>query len=267
MPIRKKILQLPEKEYYQYIQSVRAKKFSDREIDRIHLSLANLLEKIFQFRESGVVSKAARYNGHIPEEEKVYFFKDKEDKEFYALFIGQGITIEDYPTSRIFDTRIFIYPSEDKKTLQKVIIQFTRVNTEGPIYVKEMRRIVNETPESPGPPKLEGQKVEGDIPKFQEEITTDPNLAAKENDNLVIEYYSEHDGSIPWVEEKATTETKVSITSKLHDEKELLPFDVQKKVYITYRDVLRELDSKIRKQVSRLELEQRATIRKIVDFN
>jgi hypothetical protein len=258
---------LPEKEYYQYIQSVRAKKFSDREIDRIHLSLAKMLERINQFKENGTIGKSSKYNSHLPDSEPIYFLKDKDGKDYFSLFIGQGVTHEDYPVSRIFNTKVYIYPSEDKKSLSKVIIQYVRVNTDGPVYVKEMRRIINDKPEIPGPPKLEGEKVEGDIPKFQEEITTDPTIAAKENNEILVEYYSGHDELLPWVEETPTPENKASITSKLYDEADLLPFDMQKKIYISYRDVLRELDSKIKKRLELIELDQRTTIRKIADFN
>lgn len=259
-------LTLPEKEYYQYVQGVRTRKFSDREIDRIHLSLAKMLEEIKGHVESKTVQNAALYNAHIPVPEETLFFKDKEGKEYYSIFLGQGVTLEEFPNTQIYNKRVYIYPSEDKKSLSKVIVQFIKVNTTGTVYVKEMRRIVNTNPVAPGPPKVEGEKINGDLPKDQEPITTDPEIAPQENGELTVEYYSGHDSVHPWVQETPDAEAKLSLSQKLQDEKALMPFPSQKKIYLSYRDILRELDSKIKNKLHNIDLDRKMTVKKIINF-
>ncbi len=260
-------LTLPEKEYYQYVQAVRTRKFSDREIDRLHFSLAKMLTEIKAHVETNTVKNAARYKSHTPQPEETLFFKDKDGKEFFTIFLGQGVSWEEFPTSNIYNTRVYIYPGDDKKSLSKVIVQYIKVNSNGTEYIKEMRRIVNSTPFAPGPPKIEGEKVNGDLPKDQEPYTTDPEIAPQENGDLTVEYYSGHDSSHPWVEESPVTEIKLGINQKLQDEKDLLPFPVQKKIYLSYRDVLRELDSKIKNKLYNIDLDKKAVVRKITNFN
>jgi hypothetical protein len=131
-------LTLPEKEYFQYVQGLRTRKFSDREIDRLHFSLAKMLSEIKLHVETNTVKNAARYKSHTPEPEETLFLKDKDGKEFFTIFIGQGVSWEDYPTSNIYNTRVYIYPGDDKKSLAKVIVQYIKVNSNGNEYVKEM---------------------------------------------------------------------------------------------------------------------------------
>jgi len=260
-------LTLPEKEYYQYVQGVRTRKFSDREIDRLHHSLAKMLEEIKGHVDSKTIKNAARYNNLLPIPEETLFLKDKEGKEYYSIFLGQGVSIEDFPTTEIFNKRVYLYPAEDKKSLTKVIVQFVKVNTHGREYVKEMRRIVNTNPVAPGPPKVEGEKVNGDLPKNQEPYTTDPEIAPKDNGDLLVEYYSGHDSIHPWVQETPDAEATLSISQKLQDEKDLLPFPSQKKVYLAYRDILRELDSKIKNKLYNIDLDKKTTVKKIINFD
>ena len=258
---------LPEKEYIEYIQSVRTRKFSDREIDRLHQALAQKLEEMkFQVDNNRVKNKA-RYNSLLPEPEEILFLKDKEGKEYFNIQLGQGISWDEYPTGNINESRVYLYPTEDKKGLSKVIVQYARVNFTGRNYVKEIRRIINSNPVFPGPPKFEGEKVNGDLPKDQEPVTVDAGIAPQENGDIIVEYYSGHDSNHNWNENNPTPEAKVSITQKLQDEKDLLSFEQQKLVYLTYRNILRELDSKMKNKVHNLNLDRKTTTRKITNFN
>ncbi|MCX8000415.1 MAG: hypothetical protein N3A69_15920, partial [Leptospiraceae bacterium] len=234
------------------------------------------------------VRTAARYNDHIPTDEQVFFYKDKDGKEYFMINLGQGVTLEDYPNEYIYESRAYLYLSEDKKGLSKVIIQMNRVNSTGNIYVKEMRRIINPTPFSPGPPKIEGVK-EFDHPKYQEENITDPSIPADENGDLYVEFYTSNDfylddkGNedrfkertheeketryVVWTDKTPDTKTKPSLVRKLVDDSDIMPFELQKRLYLTYRDTLREIDSKIKAKLNLIELNNRRTIYKIMEFN
>ena len=232
------------------------------------------------------------------------FFTDKDNKPYFRLDLGQGVTNEDYPNRHIFDTKAFVYVSEDGKSLSKIIFQFTRVNTTGRTYVKEVRRIINPTPNSPEPIKLEGEKV-NDLKKLQEENALDDSAAPDTNNDLIVEYYSGHDKNLPveetkpelaennktepaksevketpkpkdpsykptdlpWVSESPDMANLASMSNRLNDPNELLPYSSQKHIADTYRIVLKVLNREIEKKVKAIELNQRSIIRKMTEIN
>jgi len=152
-----------------------------------------------------------------------------------------------------------------------VILQFNRVNANlenpnFPVYVKEMRRIVNNTPSFPEKQKTEGDLSAG-IPKFQQENITDSSLEAQQNGDILMEYYTDIDGKLAWVDEKPLTVSKPSLSGKILDEKLPVPYDIQKKIYLTYRDTLREVDSKIKRKLKIMDTNQRIIIRKMMEVN
>ncbi|MCX8000209.1 MAG: hypothetical protein N3A69_14855, partial [Leptospiraceae bacterium] len=279
---------LEEKRYYEYVKKIRSRKFADREIDRLHQSIGIMIGKIQDHVASNKVRDAARYNDHIPTDEQIFFYKDKEGKDYFLINLSQGVTREDYPAEHVYETKAYLYLSEDRKGLSKVIIQMNRVNSTGNIYVKEMRRIINPTPFSPGPPKIEGVR-ELDYPKYQEENITDPSVSADDNGDIYVEFYTSNDfylddkGNedrfkertpeeretryVVWTDKTPDTKTKPGLVRKLVDDSDIMPFDLQKKVYLTYRDTLREIDSKVKAKLHLIELNARRTIYKIMEFN
>ncbi len=281
-------IKLEEKQYYEYIKKIRSRKFADREIDRLHQSIGTMIGKIQGYVVGNKVRDAARYNDHIPSDEQTFFYKDKEGKEYFLLELSQGVTREDYPNEHVYETKAYLYLAEDKKGLSRVIIQMNRVNSSGNIYVKEMRRIINPTPFSPGPPKVEGEK-ELDHPKYQEENITDLSIPADENGDIYVEFYTSNDfylddkgvedrfkdrspeeketRYVVWTDKTPDTKTKPGLVRKLIDDTDIMPFDLQKKIYLTYRDILREIDSKVKSKLHLIELNNHRTIYKVMEFN
>ncbi len=188
-----------------YIDAVRTHGFADRILDRLHKSVALNITRIKELADKNYLKNGYRYLQHEPVDESIIsknqlFFIDKENKPYLKLDLGQGVTYEDYPNRHIFDTKAFVYVSDDGKSLSKIIFQFTRVNYTGTKYVKEVRRIINPSPNSPEPMKREGEKV-NDVKKIQEENIVDDSVAPDTNSDIVIEYYSGHDKDLPALEE------------------------------------------------------------------
>ena len=289
-------LRQEEKDEQKNIDAIRARGFSDRILDRLHKSIANNISRIKNLGDKNYLKNGYRYLQHEPVDESIIhknelFFTDKDNKPSFRLDLGQGVTNEDYPNRHIFDTKAFVYVSEDGKSLSKIIFQFTRVNTTGRTYVKEVRRIINPTPNSPEPIKLEGEKV-NDLKKLQEENALDDSAAPDTNNDLIVEYYSGHDKNLPveetkpelaennktepaksevketpkpkdpsykptdlpWVSESPDMANLASMSNRLNDPNELLPYSSQKHIADTYRIVLKVLNREIEKKVKAIEL-------------
>jgi hypothetical protein len=259
-----------EKEDLLFVEMMKQKGFADRIIDRLHKSIAQNIARIKSLGEKDYLKNSYKYLAQEPVDqaqidlEKV-FFTDKENKTYFKLNLSQGLTIEEYPDKHIFDTKAFVYLTEDGKSLGKVILQFTKANFNGVKYVKEVRRIINPTPFSPDPIKLEGEKI-NEVKKLQEENITDDSTPADKNDDIIIEYYSMYDKDIPWVNDKPEIENPIAMKNTLNDPKELLPYSSQKKIFDTYRIVLKVLDREIDKKVKYIELNQRAILKKMTEI-
>ena len=187
-----------------YIDAIRTHGFADRILDRLHNSIALNVTRIKTLADQNYLKNGYRYVQHEPIDESIInknelFFKDKDNKPYLKLDLGQGVTYEDYPNRHIYDTKAFVYVSEDGKSLSKIIFQFSKVNYTGTTYVKEVRRIINPTPYTTEPVKREGEKENGSK-KIQEENITDDNVAPDTNNDIVIEYYSGHDKNLPALE-------------------------------------------------------------------
>lgn len=194
-----------EKDQLKFIDAVRAHGFADRILDRLHKSIALNITRIKELADKNYLKNGYRYLQHEPIDESIIsknelFFKDKDNKPYLKLDLGQGVTYEDYPNRHIYDTKAFVYLNDDGKSLSKIIFQFSRVNYTGTTYVKELRRIINPTPNSPEPLKREGEKV-NDVKKIQEENILNESVEPDTNSDIIIEYYSGHDKNLPVMEE------------------------------------------------------------------
>lgn len=255
-----------EQDEIKKIEYHRGISFGDREIDRLHASIINTITKIKVSVDSGFYSKYNRYMEELPLDEKPVFQKDASGKTYIEVFLDQGITHNDFPDSySTFDTRAFIYPSEDFKTLTKVIIQFKKTKESSLEHIREMRRIVNNTPNFPATTKLEGQMVNG-VRKIQEENIYE-EAKADANDDIVLEYYSSNDGVMYWANKPDIAE-KPGMENKLHDiAKDLLPFDLQKSMIKSYKKSLQQVNKTLDRKFYIMELNKNTTTKKMLDIN
>jgi hypothetical protein len=260
-----------EKDELIFVESMKQRGFSDRILDRLHKSIAMNIGRMRSLIDKNYLKNAYRYLALDPANQieinrDILFFTDKENKPYFKINISQGLSIEEYPDKYLFDTKAFIYFAEDGKSLTKIILQFTRMNYNGDRYVKEVRRITNPTPASPEPMKLEGEKID-EVKKLQEENILDDTVVADKNDDIYIEYFSMHDKDIKWVTETPEIDNPVAMKNSLNDPKELLSYQSQKKIFDTYRILLKVVDREVTKKVKNIELTQRVLLQKMSEIN
>ncbi|MCB1156855.1 MAG: hypothetical protein H7A25_24810 [Leptospiraceae bacterium] len=270
-------LQKSEKHELRYIESRRTEGFGDREIDRLHTSIASILAKTKVFLDKGFYEKSKLYMDSEPVEghmvyladtenmmyyDKSIFFKDGEGKPYVVIDLGQGLSWNDYPTSFTYESKAFVYPSDDFKSLAKVIMQFKRTNADKVPHIREMRRLVNETAVSASPVQFEGEE-DKNLPKVQEENVVDTKAKKDNNADIRLEYYTSNDGVNFWPD-KPDIQQKPGMVAKLHDLEDVLSYDNQKNMFDNYKTSLQKIEKTLKKRLYIMELNKRGTNRKML---
>jgi|JI8StandDraft_1071087.scaffolds.fasta_scaffold02068_8 hypothetical protein len=242
-------LTLKDRESQKQIDLQRTSGFSDNEIDTLHASISEHLKKMKKLQDLGVDKTSAQYLGHTPDNVKELFLKDSDGKTYLEFKLPQGQSYIDWPKVYLYDGIAFIYPNKDFTELDRIIMMFRRVNADGTVYVKEMRRLVNPTPKSQSAEKDEKGEFKIDV-----------------NSDIQLEYYQSLTSDTIWPNvpvQKATP----AISMVLNDEKDPLPYDKQKHIMLTYKKMIRKVSKFTARKLRNMELDQKQLITKIIDFN
>ncbi|MBM9590430.1 hypothetical protein JWG41_08245 [Leptospira sp. 201903075] len=240
---------LKERETQKQIDLQRKNGFGDNEIDTLHASISGNLKKIKKLQDLGVDKTAAQYLAHTPESHKELYKKDKDGKPYLEIKLPQGQSYIDYPTVFLYDGIAYIYPKEDYSDLDKIILAFRRVNADGTIHVKEMRRLINPSPKSESAEKDE---------KGEAKLDT--------NSDIRLEYFRSLTSDTIWPNDPVQP-AEPDIAMILNDEKDPLPYDKQKHIMRSYKKMLRKIAKQTAFQLRNIELDQKQMITKILDYN
>ncbi|PJZ69888.1 hypothetical protein CH373_13455 [Leptospira perolatii] len=241
-----KILTLEEKELERQIEAIRKAGFSDIEIDNLHSSIAENIYKINQILQMDTTKKALRYIGDEPQELPKFLFNDKENKPYLEIELGQGESFWDFPKTYLYNARIFVYPGSTPQKLDKIIMQFKRTNSNGEVFIREMRRVINLDPKGP-------------------QINQDGKRTPNNNSDLRLEYYSSYDTELIWPDVPAQS-IPPSVETKLNEATNPLPYNKQKQIILTYKKYMRKVDKMVRRKLHDLELNQKRLISKMLEF-
>lgn len=242
-------LTLKDRETQKQIDLQRANGFSDNEIDTLHATISEHLKKMKKLQDLGVDKTAAQFLGQTPESVKELFLTDAEGKLYLEFKLPQGQSYIDWPKVYLYDGVAFIYPNKDFTELDKIMLMFKRVNADGTIYVKEMRRLINPTPKSQSTEKDEKGEFKIDM-----------------NSDIQLEYFQALTSDTVWPNvpvQKATP----AISMVLNDAKDPLPYDKQKHIMLTYKKMIRKVSKFTYRKLRNMELDQKQLITKIVEFN
>ncbi|WP_322113650.1 LIC13212 family protein [Leptospira limi] len=240
---------LKERDSQKQIDLQRKNGFGDNEIDTLHASIIENLRKMKKLQELGVDKTAAQYLAQTPQEHKELYKKDKDGKPYLEIKLPQGQSYIDYPTVFLYDGIAYIYPKEDFSDLDKIILAFRRVNADGTIHVKEMRRLINPSPRSESPEKDE---------KGEAKLDT--------NSDIRLEYFRSLTSDTIWPNDPVQT-SEADIAMVLNDEKDPLPYDKQKHIMMSYKKMLRKISKQTAFKLRSIELDQKQMITKILDYN
>ncbi|TGN18982.1 LIC13212 family protein [Leptospira idonii] len=242
-------LTLKDRESQKQIDATRAAGFGDNEIDTLHGTIAEHLKKMKKLQDLGVDKTAAQYLAQTPQKLDDLYKTDKDGKLYLEIKLPQGQSYIDWPKVYLYDGTAFIYPNKDFTDLDRIILAFRRVNADGTIYVKEMRRLINPTPRQQGVDKDE---------KGEAKLDT--------NSDIQLEYFQALSSDTIWPNEPVQKDA-ANITMVLNDEKDPLPYDKQKHIMLTYKKMLRKASKHTAFKLRNMELDQKQLITKVLDYN
>jgi len=243
---RAKSLTFKERETIKQIEAQRKAGFSDVEIDTLHESIAKNIGEIKKLNVLGVDKQASVYLTDIPATNSDIFKLDKENKTFLEFSLPQGQSYVDWPKIYLYDGYAYIYPSENFQDISKIVLMFRRVNAEGDVYVKEMRRLINPTPKSI---------------VFKEDNTVETDS----NSDIILEYYQSNTSNTIWPNEPIQA-MEPNVTMELNKTDSPLPYEKQKMIMQQYKKILRNIDKTVAKKLRGLQLDQRRMVTKMLEF-
>lgn len=239
-------LTFKERETLKQIEAQRMAGFSDIEIDTLHESIAKNIQGIRKMVELGVDKQAALYLPDMPATEANIFQEDKDSKVYVQFALPQGQSYVDWPKVYLYDGVGFIYPSEDFSKIDKIVLMFRRVNADGFVYIKEMRRLINPSPNFSAP-------------------NEDGTTQVDSNSDIKLEYYQSFTSNTIWPD-KPNQPYDPDVVMELNTENDPMPYEKQKLIMRQYKKILRKVDKEMAQKYRGLELDQRRMVTKMLDF-
>lgn len=244
-------LTLEERELQGQIDAIRKGGFADIELDNLHGSIARSLFKIKLMTDSGTDKKHGKFLGDVPKEVPDVFSKDSGGKTYLSIELSSGESFADYPNTYLYNSKVYIYPSDDAKALDKLVLEFKRTNSKGEVFIREMRRLINPTPK--GISKIDESKVDA------------VDIKPDDNNDITLEYYNSNEGESIWPNSPIQPQPP-SVVNKLNDPKETLPYNKQRAIIEKYKVLLRSINKAVAKKLYLLELDRNRMVSKMLEF-
>jgi len=212
------------------IQKERSSGFADLDIDMLHGEISWKTHAVINRNLPKVGDSFPQYD---PASNIFATGIDSRGKKYLRVLLREGsnwsMKLTTHPVHYIFRAHCFLFPSEDGKKLDKIVIQFYRLNYNGNSYQREIRRMIHPEPLDQA---MYGSLTPGSVP-----------ASLLNNSKLIIESvarpsgekatYMEKDG-IPFPEGPE----KMDQIFVLNDEKNPIPFDKQVKIKGKYKSLL-----------------------------
>lgn len=243
---RTKIQTFKERETERMISAERQAGFGDIEIDTLHDSINQSIAGLKKMVDLGVDKQAALYLPEMPATDTDIFRKDSEGKTYIQFRLAEGQSHVDWPKVYLYNGIGFIYPNDDFTELNKVVLMFRRVNADGTIYIKEMRRLINPTPRSP---------IKQD----------DGTYKIDTNSDIKLEYYQSFTSNTIWPDNPIQT-MDPGVVMELNKTEAPLPYEKQRQIITQYKRILRKVDKDLATKLRGMELDQRRMVSKMLDF-
>lgn len=240
------VVTLEEQQRKEQIEAARKSGFADIEINNLHSSIAKNINEIVKLLNDNVDKKTSRYVGKVPEEPKPFMLTDAEGKKFLEFDLGLGESYANYPETYLYYSKAFIYPGEGSDSLGRIIMQFKRTNSRGTIFVREMRRLINDTPKGV-------------------EVAADGKRVPDDNSDIQLQYFSSYDTNTLWPD-TPTLQQQPSVSFPLNDPKNPLPYEKQKLIIYEYKKLLRKIDKIVAGRLNSLVLDEKRLVSKMLEF-
>ncbi|MCB1164964.1 MAG: hypothetical protein KDK37_05795 [Leptospiraceae bacterium] len=236
--------------------------FGDIEIDNLHgkitrnLAIVVALGKIEPYPDSADVltsqtARTAFVKG-----------KDSDGKIWYRMRLRHGISFSSdiFPSIYLYEGHCFLYPknpADISQGIEKLMVQFYRINYSGIEHSREIRRIVHPNP-------LDKAQALDKPPGADVQLL--------DNSDITVEMYSYPTSQRPtYVGWDGIPLPNLGVEPqdqvKLNDKANPIPYDKQFRILQAYKEVLRSVNRQLSNAAAEAELERNVKINNMIDFS
>tara|TARA_B100001939_G_scaffold152163_1_gene131470 strand:- start:2107 stop:3012 length:906 start_codon:yes stop_codon:yes gene_type:complete len=240
----------------------RASGFGDIEIDNLHGRITRNLATVAALGKAQPYPKSSEVLTDQTARTEFISALDQQGKRFYRMRLRHGLSFSTdiFPNIYLYEAHVFLYPKNpDDLTqgLDRMIVQFYRINYSGIGHTREVRRI-----EHPNPVDL--------AQAMNKPPGADVQLL--DNSEITVTYYSYPtsqkptyvgwDG-IPLPDMGVEPEEQI----QLHKAEDPMPYEKQFRIIQAYKKVLRAVDRHLAQAAAEAELDRNVKINNMIDFS
>ncbi|MCG6162383.1 hypothetical protein LFX13_19405, partial [Leptospira bandrabouensis] len=96
-------------------------------------------------------------------------------------------------------------------------------------------------------------------------FTQDGKRTPNNNSEILLEFFSSHDTDFLWPDNPIQP-VPASVTTKLHDAANPLPYNKQRQIILQYKRYMRKVDKMVSLKLHTMELDQKRMISKMLEF-
>ncbi|MCB1139503.1 MAG: hypothetical protein KDK23_12135 [Leptospiraceae bacterium] len=256
-------LNLVEKEIR---QKNRDSGFADIEIDNLHGRITRNLATVAALGKTAPYPKSAEVLTSQDARTEFISALDSSGKRFFRIRLRHGLSFSTdiFPNVYLYEAHAFLYPKNPDKIeegLDRLIVQFYRINYSGIEHTREIRRI-----EHPNPIDL--------AQALNKPPGADVDLL--NNSEIVLSYYSypasqkpDYVGwdGIPLPDLKVEPAEQIQLNAQADPQQKPIPYEKQFRIIQAYKKVLRAVDRRMAEAAAEAELDRNIRINDMIDFS
>ena len=252
-------LNLVEKEIR---QKNRESGFGDIEIDNLHGRITRNLATVAALGKAEPYPKSAEVLTDQTARTEFVSALDQQGKRFYRMRLRHGLSFSTdiFPNIYLYEAHVFLCPKNPddiSQGLQRMIVQFYRINYTGTEHTREIRRIEHPNPVDLAQALNKPPGADVDLLNNSEVTVTYYSYPASQKPD-----YLGWDG-IPLPNMGVEPQEQI----QLHKADDPIPYEKQFRIIQAYKKVLRAVDRHLARAAAEAELDRNIRINNMLDFS
>lgn len=236
--------------------------FGDISIDNLHGRITRNLATVSALGKAAPYPKSAEILTDQNARTEFISALDSEGKRFYRIRLRHGLSFSTdiFPNIYLYEAHAFLYPKNPEditQGLDRLIVQFYRVNATGIEHTREIRRIEHPNPVDVAQALNKAPGADVDLLNNSEITVTYYSYPTSQKPD-----YVGWDG-IPLPDLKVEPQEQV----QLNTDQDPIPYEKQFRIIQAYKKVLRAVDRRLAEAAAEAELDRNIRINDMLDFS